>query len=53
MAHVTAAATAGLGLSVPWMGGAFHAKFGPGVKPVARPSAAGRTLVAGFGHAGV
>jgi membrane fusion protein, multidrug efflux system len=45
-AVLTAAALAGLGLFLAWMGGAFHSKVAPGVEPVERPSAAGRTLVA-------
>lgn len=38
-------ALAGLGLFLAWMGGAFHEKVHPGVEPVEKPSAAGRTLV--------
>ncbi|HVK07922.1 MAG TPA: efflux RND transporter periplasmic adaptor subunit [Gemmataceae bacterium] len=45
-AGLVTAALAGLGLFLAWMGGAFHAKVAPGVKPVERPAAAGRTLVA-------
>ncbi|MEO2092183.1 MAG: hypothetical protein ABGY75_22230, partial [Gemmataceae bacterium] len=37
-------ALAGLGLFLAWMGGAFHEKVHPGVEPVRKPSAAGRTL---------
>ena len=44
VAFVTAA-LAGLGLFLAWMGGAFHDKVHPGVEPVEKPSAAGRTLV--------
>ncbi|MFO0849592.1 MAG: efflux RND transporter periplasmic adaptor subunit [Gemmataceae bacterium] len=40
------AAVAGLGLFLAWMGGAFRDKVQPGETPVARPPAAGRTLVA-------
>ena len=40
-----AAAPAGLGLFLAWMGGAFHHKVQPGSVPVERPAAAGRTLV--------
>lgn len=42
---VAALAVGGLGLFLAWMGGAFHDKVRPGVEPVERPSAAGRTLV--------
>jgi RND family efflux transporter MFP subunit len=38
-------ALAALALFLAWMGGAFHEKVKPGVVPVERPSAAGRTLV--------
>jgi RND family efflux transporter MFP subunit len=38
-------ALAGLGLFLAWMGGAFHEKVHPGVEPVEKASAAGRTLV--------
>jgi RND family efflux transporter MFP subunit len=38
-------ALAGLGVFLAWMGGAFHEKVHPGVEPVEKASAAGRTLV--------
>lgn len=41
-----AVAVAALGLFLAWMGGAFRDKTRPGEVPAARPSAAGRTLVA-------
>lgn len=42
---LAAAALAGLGLFLAWMGGAFREKVRPGVEEVERQSAAGRTLV--------
>ena len=38
-------ALAGLGLFLGWMGGAFHEKVAPGVVPLEKRSASGRTLV--------